>query len=101
MPPETISSNLNLVTIHPWADGNGRTSRLLMNYIQMYNDVVPTKLHRGEKERYIQALIKSREEETPEPFRKFMAEQHIETLKQEIESYKTSQQNSNKFTLLF
>ena len=28
-------AHYELVTIHPWADGNGRTSRLLMNLLQM------------------------------------------------------------------
>ncbi|MBU0765638.1 MAG: Fic family protein, partial [Bacteroidetes bacterium] len=27
--------HFNLVSIHPWADGNGRTCRLVMNYYQL------------------------------------------------------------------
>lgn len=30
----SFNAHLNLVTIHPWVDGDGRTARLLMNYIQ-------------------------------------------------------------------
>lgn len=30
----SFNAHLNLVTIHPWVDGNGRTARLLMNCIQ-------------------------------------------------------------------
>lgn len=37
-------AHYELVTIHPWADGNGRTSRLLMNLLQMEYDVLPTKV---------------------------------------------------------
>ncbi len=29
----SFNAHLNLVTIHPWVDGNGRTARLLMNYM--------------------------------------------------------------------
>lgn len=32
----SFNAHLNLVIIHPWVDGNGRTARLLMNYIQFY-----------------------------------------------------------------
>jgi len=28
----------NLVNIHPFGDGNGRTSRIMMNYIQLYHN---------------------------------------------------------------
>jgi Uncharacterized conserved protein len=97
----SFDAHLNLVTIHPWADGNGRTSRLLMNYIQFYNDVVPSKLLQEEKQAYIQALNKSRSEETPEAFREFMAKQHLQTLKQEIDNYRQNLHKSNNFTLLF
>ena len=33
-------AHYELVTIHPWADGNGRTCRLLMNLLQMEYDVI-------------------------------------------------------------
>ena len=38
-------AHFELVTIHPWADGNGRTCRLLMNLLQMEFDVCMTRLH--------------------------------------------------------
>lgn len=50
-------AHYELVTIHPWADGNGRTCRLLMNLLQMEYDVLPTKVLKEDKGEYIQALI--------------------------------------------
>lgn len=32
----SFSTHFDLVSIHPFYDGNGRTSRLLMNFIQQY-----------------------------------------------------------------
>lgn len=37
-------AHFELVTIHPWADGNGRTCRLLMNLLQWEFGVLPTKV---------------------------------------------------------
>ena len=42
-------AHYELVTIHPWADGNGRMSRLLMNLLQMEYGVLPSKVLRGDK----------------------------------------------------
>lgn len=53
----SLRAHYELVTIHPWADGNGRTSRLLMNLLQMEYDVLPTKVYKEDKAEYIQALI--------------------------------------------
>jgi Fic family protein len=97
----SFDAHFNLVTIHPWVDGNGRTSRLLMNYIQFYHDVVPTKIHKEDKSEYIDALEKSRESETVTPFRNFMAHQHLKTLRQAIDNYEKSQKQADGFTLLF
>lgn len=77
----SFDAHFNLVTIHPWVDGNGRTSRLLMNYLQFYHNVAPTKINKEDKSAYINALEKSREMESPMPFREFMAHQHLKTLK--------------------
>ena len=46
-----------LVTIHPWADGNGRMSRLVMNQLQFEMGIIPTIIHRESKAEYIEALI--------------------------------------------
>ena len=55
-------AHYELVTIHPWADGNGRTSRLLMNLLQMEFVVLPTKVLKEDKATYIHALIAAPEE---------------------------------------
>jgi Fic family protein len=97
----SFDAHFNLVTIHPWVDGNGRTSRLLMNYIQLYHGIAPTKIHKEDKAEYIHSLEMSREQESNTPFREFMANQHLKTLKEEINNFQRGQNKSNKFTLLF
>ncbi len=97
----SFDAHLNLVTIHPWADGNGRTSRLLMNYIQFQKQLVPTKVHKEDKSAYISALETSRKEESPNPFRKFMAKQLQKTLKEEIQGYKKNRKKTDNMKFLF
>lgn len=86
----SFDAHLQLVTIHPWADGNGRMSRLLMNYLQFECGLVPTKVSTEDKASYIQALIDSRENESPEPFRQFMFASFADSLTQEIAQYRHS-----------
>ena len=80
-------AHYELVTIHPWADGNGRTSRLLMNLLQMEFDALPTKVLKEDKTVYIQALKDSREIENSDVFINCMAELHIKHLKSDIDQY--------------
>lgn len=83
-------AHFELVTIHPWADGNGRTCRLLMNLLQMEYDVLPSKVLRQDKAEYIQALIDAREAEDINIFLDCMAKLHIEHLKHDIRMYEES-----------
>ncbi len=76
-----------LVTIHPWVDGNGRMSRLIMNHLQFEYGLIPTKVAKDDKAEYIQALIDCRDQESNEPFREFMLREHIKNLRKEIESF--------------
>ena len=56
----SFNAHLNLVTIHPWVDGNGRTARLLMNYIQFCYNLFPTKIFKEDREEYISTSITGR-----------------------------------------
>lgn len=84
-------AHYELVTIHPWADGNGRTCRLLMNLLQMEFDVLPTKVLKEDRTQYIQALKDARDEEDIELFVNCMAQLHVNHLRAEIKMYKKSQ----------
>ena len=83
-------AHYELVTIHPWADGNGRTCRLLMNLLQMEFGVLPTKVLKEDKATYIQALIDTREKEDITIFQNCMANLHIQHLKADIDQYLNS-----------
>ena len=86
-------AHLKLVTIHPWVDGNGRMSRLIMNHLQHEFGLVPSKVLKENKGDYIEALKKSQEEESEGPFLNFMIEEHARNLQKEIENYKLSMGN--------
>ena len=83
-------AHYELVTIHPWADGNGRTSRLLMNLLQIEYDVLPTKVLKEDKTEYIQALIDTRETEDIGIFIDCMTKLHIAHIHQDIDHYVAS-----------
>ena len=87
----SFNAHLNLVTIHPWVDGNGRTARLLMNYIQFCYHLFPTKIFKEDREAYILSLRQCQNEETNQPFLSFMAGQLKKSLSLEIERFKASQ----------
>lgn len=59
----SFAAHYRLVTIHPWADGNGRTTRLLMNILQARFGLPMSKITASEKTAYIQSLIDSREQD--------------------------------------
>ena len=80
-------AHYELVTIHPWADGNGRTSRLLMNLLQMEYDILPTKVLKEDKADYIQALNDTRESDDLNIFLNCMTRLHLQHLKADIDQF--------------
>lgn len=87
----SFNAHLNLVTIHPWVDGNGRIARLLMNYIQFCYHLFPTKIFKEDREAYILSLRQCQDEGTNQPFLDFMAGQLKKSLSLEIERFNASQ----------
>ena len=83
-------AHFELVTIHPWADGNGRTCRLLMNLLQWEFDVLPTKVFKEDKAEYIQALIDTRESKNLNIFLDCMARHHCQHLQSDIDQFMKS-----------
>lgn len=88
----TFDSHLDLLTIHPWVDGNGRTARLVMNQLQFELGLIPAKILKEDKAEYIDALIKAREGHDPSVFSSFMMASHIRNLQAEIREFKKSQE---------
>ena len=83
----TFDAHYALVTIHPWADGNGRTARLLMNQLQMEMGLIPAKILKEDKEEYIKTLVETREKEDPSIFRRWMTGLMIRNLRHDIDTY--------------
>jgi len=83
----SFDAHFRLVTIHPWADGNGRMSRLLMNHLQFEFGLIPTKILKEDKEDYIMALIETREQYDLQVFRDFMSDIMVKNLNAEIQLY--------------
>lgn len=83
----SFSAHFDLVSIHPFYDGNGRTSRLLMNYIQAYHGLPLAIVFKEDKADYYVALQETRKQEDMQAFYNFMFAQYRKHLEQEIISY--------------
>jgi len=86
-----FDGHFQMVSIHPFADGNGRLSRLLMNYVQRYHGFTLSVIYKTFKSDYFKALDDTRKKEDISVFRKFMYKQnklHLKKLIREIKSKK-------------
>ena len=83
----SFDAHYNLVTIHPWADGNGRMARLVMNMLQFEFGLIPSKILKEDKEEYIKALVATRESDDLDIFRGFMTSMMEQNLQNEIATY--------------
>ena len=83
----SFEAHHRLVTIHPWADGNGRMARLIMNHIQFEFSLIPAKVIKEDKGDYINAIIATRDSDGLSPFIDFMTGQMIKTLSSYIDAF--------------
>ena len=71
--------------IHPFADGNGRTGRLLMNYLLVLHNHPPIVIHEEDRRAYFEALESWDSVQDLEPLIAFLKEQTAKTWQKQIE----------------
>ncbi|WP_288304297.1 Fic family protein [uncultured Treponema sp.] len=86
----SFESHFKLASIHPWADGNGRMNRLLMNVVKYEKNLVPSIVKKERRAEYIKVISESQDAEDSASLIDFMFNHHIQNLKQQIEEYKRS-----------
>lgn len=74
-----------LENIHPFADGNGRTGRLLMNYLLVLHDHPPIIIHEEDRRAYFEALEAWDSSQDLAPLIAFLKEQTAKTWQKQIE----------------
>lgn len=65
--------------IHPFADGNGRTGRLAMNYLLVTNNHPPVIIHQEDRKAYFDALEAWDTEQNLAELKNFLLEQLVKT----------------------
>ena len=83
----SFEAHYRLVSIHPWVDGNGRISRLLMNMIQLEQGLLPSILKKENKAKYIEALAVSQDNDDSTVFVEFMMDAMAEFLNKSIAEF--------------
>ena len=82
--------HFRFVSIHPFADGNGRVARLLMNFFLSYYGLPMLFVSKSDRLKYIDVLYQAQENGNMKPFYDFMMRQYIKFLKNEIKQYELS-----------
>ena len=79
-PAPSFDAHFRLVAIHPLADGNGRTARLLMNLMLLRGGYHPVAVRPEDRPTYLNTLEQASMREDLKPFQTFMHERLDATL---------------------
>jgi Fic family protein len=80
LPADSFHAHFRLVAVHPFADGNGRTARLLMNLILLQGGYPPIAVRPVDRKSYLDALECASLQEDIDPFLTFLYSRLNETL---------------------
>jgi Fic family protein len=79
-PTSAFAAHFRLTAIHPFADGNGRAARLLMNLLLIRGGYPPIAVRPEDRKTYLDALERGSLAEDLRPFQTFMHERLEATL---------------------
>ena len=71
-PLNSFLAHFRLVAIHPFADGNGRTARLLMNLLLLRDGYPPVAVRPDDRKEYLDTLQHASLHNDLQPFQTFM-----------------------------
>ncbi len=74
--------------IHPFADGNGRTGRILMNYILIVHNHPPVTIHEEDRKEYYDALEAWDRDQELKPLIEFLRQQTVKTWSKQLKKLK-------------
>ncbi|GAB2023683.1 Fic family protein [Pseudolactococcus yaeyamensis] len=91
--------HLKFVSIHPFADGNGRTARLLMAFALVRNGfpIVNIQPEANSRSEYMEALANSQRQDNPEPFVNLVIKYVEKELESRISILELNESNLNHF----
>jgi len=79
-PAAAFEAHFRLTRIHPFADGNGRTARLLMNLILVRGGYQPVAVRIKDRDEYLDALEVASNDGNIKPFQSFMHRRLADTM---------------------
>ena len=79
-PATAFEAHYRLVSVHPFADGNGRTARLLMNLILMRAGYPPVAIRQEDRRAYLDSLERVQVAGDAAPYHALLTERLRETL---------------------
>jgi Fic family protein len=79
-PAAAFEAHFRLTAIHPFSDGNGRTSRLLMNLLLIRGGYMPVAVRPEDRKTYLDTLERASLADDLKPFQTFMHQRLDATL---------------------
>ena len=79
-----IKLHYDIVTIHPFIDGNGRTARLMLNYVLQSEDYPLVYVSNADRVKYIEVLESAQTGGSYQDYEEFMLGQILQSIKEVV-----------------